>query len=87
VGGTLYGTTLGGGSGCGSSGCGTLFKLSTAGKETVLDRFKGGTDGANPEAGLIEMNGALYGVARDDFLLRYAELFDGRQVAFRRPLA
>ncbi len=61
VGGTLYGTTLGGGSGCGSSGCGTIFKLSTSGKETVLYRFKGSTDGANPEAGVIEMNGALYG--------------------------
>jgi uncharacterized repeat protein (TIGR03803 family) len=45
--GNLYGTTYqGGGSGCsGGSGCGTVFKITAAGKETVLYRFTGGTDG------------------------------------------
>jgi uncharacterized repeat protein (TIGR03803 family) len=45
----LYGTTLGGG----PSGLGTVFKLSKAGKETVLYSFVGGDDGAGPAASLI----------------------------------
>ena len=32
-----------------------------AATETVLHAFKGGKDGAVPEAGLIEMGGKLYG--------------------------
>ncbi len=50
------------------SGCGTVFKLTppakgqTAWAETVLYSFKGGSDGLNPQAGLIADNtGALYG--------------------------
>lgn len=64
VGGTLYGTTSGGGNtGCGNSGCGTVFKLNpTTGVETVLYTFTGGADGANPQYGLINVNGTLYGV-------------------------
>jgi uncharacterized repeat protein (TIGR03803 family) len=63
VGGTLYGTTLqGGGSGCSyAHGCGTVFKMSTSGTESVLYRFVGGTDGADPEADLLDINGTLYG--------------------------
>jgi uncharacterized repeat protein (TIGR03803 family) len=61
--GTLYGTTVGGGGvGCGSAGgCGTVFKITTSGKERVLYSFKGGTDGAQPYAGLTDVNGTLYG--------------------------
>jgi uncharacterized repeat protein (TIGR03803 family) len=67
--GALYGTTLGGGnSACGPNGCGTVFKLSppAAGgrlwTKTVLHRFRGGTDGFGPSAGLIgDTNRALYG--------------------------
>ena len=67
--GALYGTTLGGGnSACGPNGCGTVFKLSppAAGgrlwTKTVLYRFRGGTDGFGPLAGLIgDTNRALYG--------------------------
>ncbi len=63
--GSLYGTTFsGGGSGCvGGSGCGTVFSLrpqpsacKTAlcpWNETVLYRFTGGGDGANPDRGVI----------------------------------
>ncbi|MBV9056805.1 MAG: hypothetical protein JO351_09220 [Candidatus Eremiobacteraeota bacterium] len=59
--GTLYGTTYyGGGSGC-YGGCGTVYSISTAGAEKVLYRFAGGTDGAAPAAGLINVNGTLYG--------------------------
>jgi uncharacterized repeat protein (TIGR03803 family) len=67
VNGTLYGTTSNGGSGsCLLSsyalGCGTVFSITTSGKETVLHSFKGGTgDGRYPEAGLINVNGTLYG--------------------------
>jgi uncharacterized repeat protein (TIGR03803 family) len=58
----LYGTTTtGGGSGCGGQGCGTVFEISTAGKESVVYAFKGGSDGAVPEAALVNANNALYG--------------------------
>jgi uncharacterized repeat protein (TIGR03803 family) len=63
--GNLYGTTKEGGdlSGCDGLGCGMVFKLSAAGKETVLHSFTGGTDGANPDAGVIQdAKGNLYGV-------------------------
>jgi uncharacterized repeat protein (TIGR03803 family) len=64
--GNLYGTTFQGGklSGCSqvANGCGVVFKLDTAGKETALYTFTGGTDGANPFAGLImDAAGNLYG--------------------------
>ncbi|MFY9719876.1 MAG: choice-of-anchor tandem repeat GloVer-containing protein, partial [Candidatus Cybelea sp.] len=59
VNGTLYGTTFGGGSfTCG--GCGTVFKIKPSGKETVLYRFVGGNDGANPSASLLAVKGVLY---------------------------
>jgi uncharacterized repeat protein (TIGR03803 family) len=58
VGGMFYGTTAGGG----ASGNGTVFKIDPAtGAETVLYAFAGGSDGANPVASLINVNGALYG--------------------------
>ncbi len=63
VNGTLYGTTLvGGGTGCPlHDGCGTVFSVTTTGKESVLYRFAGGTDGFAPFAGLTVLNGTLYG--------------------------
>ncbi|MFY9718316.1 MAG: choice-of-anchor tandem repeat GloVer-containing protein, partial [Candidatus Cybelea sp.] len=66
VNGTLYGVTNEGGSKSGpcappSSGCGTVFKVSTAGDEHVLYRFKGGKDGDYPLAGLTSLDGMLYG--------------------------
>jgi uncharacterized repeat protein (TIGR03803 family)/YVTN family beta-propeller protein len=64
VNGTLYGTTTTGGpfSGCGGSGCGTVFAITPSGTETVLHNFGGGSaDGANPNAGLLNFNGTLYG--------------------------
>jgi uncharacterized repeat protein (TIGR03803 family) len=62
--GNLYGTTYFGGktSGFCKSGCGVVFKLDTTGKETILHTFTGGSDGANPWAGLtIDSKGNLYG--------------------------
>jgi len=62
VNGTLYGTTYGGGStNCNSAGCGAVFSISPSGTEKVLHAFTGGSDGANPEASLIDVNGTLYG--------------------------
>jgi uncharacterized repeat protein (TIGR03803 family) len=66
--GALYGTTQGGGTD-GGIGNGTVFKLTppakgqTAWTETMLYRFAGGSDGANPYAGLTadKRGGALYG--------------------------
>ena len=61
--GTLYGTTPEGGAYCGSSGgCGTVFEIATSGTESVLYSFKGGSDdGYGPTAGLLNVNGTLYG--------------------------
>ncbi|MGB6518758.1 MAG: choice-of-anchor tandem repeat GloVer-containing protein [Candidatus Cybelea sp.] len=59
--GTLYGTTEFGGGGCGSFGCGTVFSITPSGKESVIYAFSGGTDGDAPTAGLINVNGILYG--------------------------
>lgn len=62
--GTLYGTTLqGGSSGCGGLGCGIIFDLSAAGKETVLHKFGGPpADGHFPYGDLVrDSTGNLYG--------------------------
>jgi uncharacterized repeat protein (TIGR03803 family) len=67
VNGTLYGTTFAGGAYYCKfyGGCGTVFSITPAGRETVLYSFKGATtDGANPDAGLINLNGTLYGTTR-----------------------
>jgi uncharacterized repeat protein (TIGR03803 family) len=65
--GNLYGTTFGGGldsSYC-SSFCGVVFKVDTAGRETVLYSFTGGSDGENPSAGLTwGKAGTLYGTTQ-----------------------
>ena len=68
--GNLYGTTSYGGdfngSLCAGVGCGVVFKLDPTGKETVLYTFTGGTDGANPNANLLQdEKGNLYGTASD----------------------
>lgn len=66
VNGALIGTTSGGGTGsaCGG-GCGTVFKVSTDGRsEEVLHSFSGGTDGADPVAGLVALGGTLYGTTQ-----------------------
>ena len=56
--GNFYGTTLGG-----ASNSGAVFKITPTGSETTLHSFAGGTsDGANPQAGLIQASdGNLYG--------------------------
>ncbi|HLY00990.1 MAG TPA: choice-of-anchor tandem repeat GloVer-containing protein [Candidatus Cybelea sp.] len=58
VNGTLYGTTLWGGTG--DPGMGTVYSLTAGGRESVLYTFRGGSDGIYP-SDLIEVNGRLYG--------------------------
>ena len=63
--GNLYGTTFsGGGKNC-SGGCGVVYELTPSNgewTESVLYTFGGGTDGANPWAGVIfDQSGNLYG--------------------------
>ena len=56
--GTLYGTTWGGG----TTDSGTVFSITPSGTEAVVYNFAGGkNDGDEPEAGLINVSGTLYG--------------------------
>jgi uncharacterized repeat protein (TIGR03803 family) len=56
--GNFYGTTYNGG----PNGRGTVYKVDTAGHETVLYSFTGGADGANPIGGVIrDSDGNFYG--------------------------
>ncbi len=61
----VYSTvSFGGPYGCDTKGCGGIFKMDKTGKLTLLYAFTGGSDGANPYAGLIrDRYGNLYGVA------------------------
>jgi uncharacterized repeat protein (TIGR03803 family) len=65
--GNLYGTTMNGGDArCTphyyEPGCGTVFKVDTAGHETVLHKFTGGNvDGEQPSGLVIDGQGNLYG--------------------------
>jgi uncharacterized repeat protein (TIGR03803 family) len=65
--GNLYGTTEGGGAYSSSScyaGCGVVYRVDTAGQETVLYSFTGGADGGDPQPGVIrDSAGNLYGTA------------------------
>lgn len=68
--GNLYGTTIvGGDTSCNPPyGCGTVFKIDTAGHETVLHRFAGGNDGTQPQSTLIrDAAGNLYGTTTGPF--------------------
>ncbi len=58
--GNFYGTTVY----CGFNNQGTIWKVTKAGKETILHNFAGGTsDGCQPQAGVTrDSNGDLYGV-------------------------
>jgi uncharacterized repeat protein (TIGR03803 family) len=67
VNGTLYGTTSWGGLNCHrvsgfyANSCGTVFSVSPSGKWRPVYRFRGGSDGSRPNAGLIAVHGTLYG--------------------------
>lgn len=69
--GNLYGTTSEGG----AYGFGTVFKVDTAGTETVLHSFTG-SDGANPYAGLIfDAAGSLYGTTYNGGAFGFGTVF------------
>lgn len=72
--GNLYGTTMAGGSPV--CQCGTVFKLSSGGMETVMYRFRGGTDGAIPMSRLIrDSAGNLYGTTSSGGYNNYGTVF------------
>ena len=54
VNGTFYGTAGGG-----SDGKGIVYSVTAGGATKVLHDFKGGSDGAKPQAGLIDVDGTL----------------------------
>ena len=59
--GNLYGTTFEGGANISCESCGTIFKITPSGRFTTVHNFDG-TDGAHPEAGLIQAtNRNFYG--------------------------
>jgi uncharacterized repeat protein (TIGR03803 family) len=55
--GTLYGTTIGGG----SFGHGAVYSMTASGAENVVYSFAGGSDGELPYGNLLDVNGTLYG--------------------------
>jgi uncharacterized repeat protein (TIGR03803 family) len=64
VNGVLYGTTSSGGTidkGCRCEQTGTIFKWSQSRGESVVHVFQDFPDGSNPDAGLINVKGDLYG--------------------------
>lgn len=72
-GGTLYGTTTQGG-----ANNGTVFSVSANGKERVLyafDLVKHPGDGSEPDAGVIEANGMLYGTTVSGGSNGYGSIF------------
>ncbi len=74
VGNALYGTTFEGGAG---AGFGTVFKLSTSGKERVIYAFQAnGTDGENPDASVIAVNGKLYGTTQNGGTSGHGTVFE-----------
>jgi len=69
--GNLYGVTTAGGTGYDTcdGGCGTVFKVTPAGKETVLYRFTNGADGGEPIYSVtVDSQGNLYGYTYNFFV-------------------
>jgi uncharacterized repeat protein (TIGR03803 family) len=64
-GGNYYGVTIDGGANtCYNGSCGTIFKITPAGKETVLYNFTGGSDGLNPYELIGDSKGNFYGISK-----------------------
>ncbi len=59
--GNLFGTTYNGA----PANAGIVFKLDSAGTETVIHRFAGGRDGTSPNAVTSDPNGNLYGTTQN----------------------
>ena len=54
---------------------GTVFSITLGGKEKVLHSFGNGTDGKQPFAGLIDVNGTLYGTTAGGGTYGYGTVF------------
>jgi uncharacterized repeat protein (TIGR03803 family) len=64
-GGNYYGVTIDGGANtCYNGSCGAVFKITPAGKETVLYNFTGGSDGLNPYELIGDSKGNFYGISK-----------------------
>jgi uncharacterized repeat protein (TIGR03803 family) len=81
VGKLFYGTTATGGTGaCDFNtqdwpGCGTVFSMTRDGKVAVIYSFQATGDGALPFAGLINVNGLLYGTTAQGGAFGYGTVF------------
>jgi uncharacterized repeat protein (TIGR03803 family) len=80
VGGTLYGTTVLGG----SHGAGMVFSITTSGQETVLHSFaRNAHDGGLPMGKLLNVNGMLYGTTayggKNDSGTVFSMTLDGKE--------
>lgn len=71
VGGTLYGTTFGGG----TYNSGTVFAVTAAGTHTVLHSFGRGEDGKQPTGGLVDAGGTLYGATYEGGVDRLGTIY------------
>ena len=71
VNGTLYGTTLSGG----TYDLGTIFSVSTSGKEHLLYSFGHAADGAQPRGALLYVNRALYGTTLSGGVHQHGTIF------------
>src|SRR5579871_5492462 len=70
--GNLFGTALQGG----LYNAGVIYKVNTAGNETVLYNFTGGADGGSPLAGLVrDSAGNLYGAAEGGGSRKYGTVY------------
>ncbi len=65
VNGLLYGTTFSGGAIGQPYGYGTVYTITKSGNEKILHSFGRRHDGAAPKAGLINVNGTLYGTTEN----------------------
>ena len=75
--GDFYGTTFEGGASDNCfDGCGTIFKITPSGTLTTLHSFNFYTDGASPEAGLVQgTNGDFYGATEEGGANGYGTVF------------
>lgn len=60
IGGLLYGTTYGGG----AHSSGSVFRVSTAGAESLVYSFQNGADGTSPKSPVLNVRGVLYGTTQ-----------------------